>query len=190
MSIFLALIHHPVLNRHGEVVATAVTNVDLHDIARAGRTYGVEKFFVVTPIALQQKLVGRVVSHWTEGRGSQKNSARVEAFALVELVDDLARARARTEELAGEAPRVVVTGAGLEGDVLSWREARRLIAESDPPLLILFGTGHGLTPEVIEGADVKLPPIVGPPGAGGFNHLSVRAAAAIMLDRLLGEEVR
>jgi tRNA (guanine37-N1)-methyltransferase len=55
--------------------------------------------------------------------------------------------------------------------------------ESARPWLILFGTGHGLAAEVLERADVALPPI----RPGVYNHLSVRAAAAITLDRLFGD---
>ena len=56
-------------------------------------------------------------------------------------------------------------------------------------MIVLFGTGWGLTPEVLEGVDALLPPIDRAPGVGvgdAYNHLSVRAACAITLDRLLG----
>jgi len=187
VSIFLALIHHPVLNRLGEISTTAVTNVDIHDIARAGRTYGVERFFLVTPIALQQELVGRVVRHWTEGAGTKRNTSRVEAFGRVEVASDIAAVKARVEELDGVPPEMVVTGAGLREGITPYAEMRRSIAETDPTLVLLFGTGHGLAPQVIGEADLRLPAIDGPARAGGFNHLSVRAAAVIVLDRLLGE---
>jgi hypothetical protein len=48
--------------------------------------------------------------------------------------------------------------------------------------LIVLGTGWGLAPEVMERADVILEPVLGPTD---YNHLSVRSAAAIILDRLL-----
>ncbi len=186
MGIFLGLIHHPVLNRHGEISTTAVTNVDMHDIARASRTYGVEAFFLVTPIALQQELMGRVVRHWTDGAGAARNPHRAQAFDLIEIVADLAAMRSRVEALAGVPPQVVVTGAGLREGVVPYAEMRRRIAESDQALVLLFGTGHGLAPEVIDSADIKLPAIDSPENAGGYNHLSVRSAAVIVLDRLLG----
>ncbi len=44
MDIYIGLVHHPVRNRHGETVATAVTNLDIHDIARAARTYGIRGY--------------------------------------------------------------------------------------------------------------------------------------------------
>ena len=191
MSIFLALIHHPVLNRLGEVSTTAVTNVDIHDLARSGRTYGVERFFVVTPIALQQELIGRVIRHWQTGGGGKRNASRSEAFARAEVAHDLATAVSRVQEITGQRPDVVVTGAQLRKDTISFRELRERLAAEDTarpgrPVLVLFGTGHGLAPEVVEQADLRLPAIDGPEGAGGYNHLPVRAAAAIVLDRLAG----
>ncbi|MCP4687771.1 MAG: RNA methyltransferase, partial [Desulfobacterales bacterium] len=34
-NLHLALLHYPVVNKNGEPVASAVTNLDLHDISRA-----------------------------------------------------------------------------------------------------------------------------------------------------------
>ena len=188
MGIFLALLHHPVLNRLGEVSTTAVTNVDVHDLSRSGRTYGAQRFFVVTPIALQQELIGRVVRHWTNGGGGARNASRSEAFAIAEVVPDLATAVRRVEEIAGQSPLIVTTGAKLREETTSYEEVRQRLGQSEPPLLVLFGTGHGLAPEVVEQSDFRLPAIDGPEGPEGYNHLPVRAAAAIVLDRLLGAE--
>ena len=47
----------------------------------------------------------------------------------------------------------------------------------------MLGTGWGLTDEIMSMADVTLEPILGPTD---YNHLSVRSAAAIILDRLRG----
>lgn len=189
MSIFLGLIHHPVLNRIGEIGSTAVTNVDLHDLARAGRSFGVAKFFVVTPITLQQELVGTMVKHWAEGAGGKRIPTRALAFQRIEVVDDVATALDMAEAVDGVRPKLAVTGAGLREEVMPWAEARRSIWEAapgDPGMMLLLGTGWGLAPEIIEQADIRLPAIDGPPWAGGYNHLSVRAAGVIVLDRLLG----
>jgi hypothetical protein len=59
---------------------------------------------------------------------------------------------------------------------------RRLLEDRGTPFLILFGTGWGLTQEVKDSSDYVLVPIEGK----GYNHLSVRSAVAIILDRLLG----
>ena len=40
MNTWVALAHHPVLDKDGRIVTTAVTNLDVHDIARAARTFG------------------------------------------------------------------------------------------------------------------------------------------------------
>jgi hypothetical protein len=175
-----------VLNRHGDVSTTAVTNVDLHDLARAGRTFGVERFFVVTPITLQQELVGRVIHHWTLGTGAARNCSRAQAFGRVEVVADLDTVMNRIDELKGQRPILTVSGAGLHTGTTPYSEVRGLIETNDRPLLFLLGTGHGLAPAVMEQADIRLPAIVGPEEAEGYNHLSVRSAAVIILDRLRG----
>ncbi len=186
MSIFLGLLHYPVLNRLGEVSATAVTNVDVHDLSRAARTYGVQKFFVVTPIDLQQMLVSRVVRHWTDGPGAKRLPTRAEAFRRAEVVASLDDAIEWIERETGHKPALVVTGAGLREGTMSFGEARTVFQESEKPTLLLFGTGHGMAPEVIERADIRLPAIESPQEIGGYNHLSVRAAVVVILDRLFG----
>jgi hypothetical protein len=64
-------------------------------------------------------------------------------------------------------------------------EGRALLTADGPPVLLVFGTGWGLAPEVHFQAARHLQPVV-PPRSRGYNHLSVRAAAAIIFDRLLG----
>ncbi len=186
MSIFLALLHHPVLNRNGELLTTAVTNVDMHDISRLSRTYGLQRFFVITPIELQQELCNRVIRHWAVGPGGQRNRYRSAAFQVTEVQADLDSAVHRVEELTGKQPRLVATGAQLVEKVTPYDKAGRLFLESEIPTLILLGTGWGIAPEVIKRADILLPAIVGPEGIDGYNHLSVRSAASIIMDRLFG----
>ena len=55
-SVDLALIHYPVINKNREIIGSAVTNLDLHDIARAARTFGANGLYVVTPYRDQQIL--------------------------------------------------------------------------------------------------------------------------------------
>ncbi len=188
MGIFLALVHHPVLTRTGTVGTTAVTNVDLHDLARAGRTYGIERFFVVTPIALQLELIGRVIRHWTEGAGGTRVPARKKAFSIAEASPSLDHTVERIRERTGEEPVIAVTGAGLSRDTVPFNEAGTRYRNSTTPLLVLFGTGHGLAPEVMQRAHLRLPAISGS-APDGYNHLSVRAAAVVIMDRLLGDTV-
>jgi len=181
-AVSLALIHHPVVNKNGEVIGSAVTNLDLHDIARAAKTYGAERYYIVTPFAEQQELVKEIVEHWQTGYGASYNPARKNALAMVRIACSLAET---IDELAihyGQAPLVVTTSARAQERSLSYAALRTKI-DSGLPVLLLFGTAHGLAPEIMARADAVLPPIQ---GAGTYNHLSVRSAASIILDRLLG----
>ena len=182
-NVYLALIHHPVYNKNSEVIASAVSNLDLHDISRAAKTYGVQAFYIVTPLADQGELVERIVSHWTEGVGARYNPHRSEALRLIKVAVSLDAVR---HEIAGngqEEPVTVVTDARPHPRNISY-DALADMLKSERPYLILFGTGWGLTREFIDKADYVLAPIM---GHTGYNHLSVRSAAAIILDRLLGD---
>ena len=55
-NLAIALLHHPVYNKLHEVVTTALTNLDLHDIARSSRTFGLDRFYIVTPSLDQRPL--------------------------------------------------------------------------------------------------------------------------------------
>lgn len=176
----VALVHAPVIDRRGDLVTTAVTNLDLHDIARSARTYGVERFYVVTPALEQQRLVERILQHWRQGFGASYNPDRGEALATVRIVDNLEAALTDWScATAGEA-QPLLTGARRE-DGISFAAARQLISEQ--PVLLVLGTGWGLAPELFARGWRVLEPLR---GTGDYNHLSVRAAAAIMFDRLLG----
>jgi hypothetical protein len=180
----VALVHHPVYDKHHRVVATALTNLDLHDIARSSRTYGVETFFIVHPVAAQRALAERIAAHWTGAEGTEKNDFRRQAIELVAVVPDLAAATAQLAARHGAPPLVVATAAraGVTSKAVAFHELRA-ITQTRSALLVL-GTGWGLTDELLDGCDLRLPPIR---GAGTYNHLSVRSACAIMLDRLYGD---
>src|SRR5437016_4938606 len=85
---WVALLHHPVYDRHHEVVSTALTNLDLHDIARSSRTYGLGGFFIVHPVAAQRQLAERIAGHWL-AEGAEINDFRREAIARLTVVADL-----------------------------------------------------------------------------------------------------
>lgn len=178
----IALVHYPVTNKNGDVVASAVTSLDLHDLSRAAMTYGVHRFFVVTPLEDQHQLVARIVRHWVQGNGARYNPKRKEAFGLMRVAESLEAVIQAIAAEQSEPPRTVVTCARRQGESVSFRHLRRQLADGRPTLL-MFGTGWGLAPEVFTAADVVLEPICGPVA---YNHLSVRAAAAIVLDRLVG----
>ncbi len=182
-ELHLALIHYPVVNRNGETIGSAVTNLDLHDIARAARTYGVTTYWVVTPDEQQRELADKITGHWTRGYGGRVNPDRAEALSLVRICGDLAEVLAEMDRAAGDPPLVVATSAaGRKQGKISFAGLRSEL-DSGRRVLILLGTAWGLAPEIMERVDLVLPPLK---GVGGFNHLSVRSAASIILDRLRG----
>lgn len=180
-GIDIVLVHHPVVNTLGDIIGSAVTNLDLHDIARAAKTYGVDNYYIVTPYEDQQFLVQEILEHWKTGHGASRNPARKEALELVHLADSLDTVIEQVTEQRGARPMLLTTSARMQEKTLSYNEVRAKIIEQEP-MLILFGTAHGLAPQVMEMTDYSLPPVG---GNTGYNHLSVRSAVSIILDRLL-----
>ncbi|HEV2667210.1 MAG TPA: RNA methyltransferase, partial [Blastocatellia bacterium] len=181
--VYVALLHYPVYDKNGQVVTTAVTNMDIHDIARSGRTYGVRGFFVVTPVKSLQRLASKIIEHWQVGYGSEYNVTRKEALSLTRICDTLDDAVIAIERDTGEKPVMVATSARAAENRTSFEALRDMLNRETCPFLILFGTGWGLTEAIFSQSDYVLDPIA---GGGDYNHLSVRSAAAIVLDRLLG----
>lgn len=181
--LYVALLHHPVYDKHGEIVATSVTNMDVHDLARIGKTYGVAGLFIATPVRALRMLAEKIIEHWEKGYGAQYNETRREALALVAVVPDLDATILEIERRTGEPPVLIASSARPGGTRVTFAEMRERLAASGAPHLLLLGTGWGLAAEITERADLFLEPIR---GIGDYNHLPVRAAAAIMLDRLFG----
>lgn len=179
----VALVHYPTVNKEGRVVTTSVTNFDIHDIARASRTFGVDRYFIVTPVELQQQFTRRILRYWREGQGAVYNPTRGQALADVEVVGDLAEAADVLERDWGAPPVWVATSARRYPNTLTCPELRARLETGNEHFCLVFGTGWGLHPQVIDEADFILEPINGP---GDWNHLSVRSAVSIYLDRLRG----
>jgi hypothetical protein len=178
----VALVHHPVLDGQGAIVTTAVTNLDVHDLARSARTYGCSDYWVAHPIAAQRELVERILTHWTDGSSGKRIPDRREALRVLRVVDSLGAA---FDALGGrDRIEVWVTAARSLGPSLTFADARARMEGEGKPVLVVFGTGWGLAPSVIREADALLEPIHAE--RGDYNHLSVRSACAITLDRLLG----
>lgn len=178
-KVYIALIHYPVYNKKKDVVTTCITGFDLHDIARSALTFGVSKYFVVNPLPSQIKFAERIVGCWREEKSFTHNWTRAEAFKLIEL-------RANVNDVIRELknPIVVATSAkGKKGERVSYGALKSTIKKSKRPFLLLFGTGWGMTEDILSQADYILDPIN---GKGKYNHLSVRSAVAIVLDRLFG----
>jgi hypothetical protein len=182
VSVAIALLHYPVLDGQGATVTTAVTNLDVHDLSRSARTYGCTDYFLAHPIAAQRELVERIRMHWIEGSSGRRIPDRREALGVLRVVSCLDDAIAA---LGGRAAvDIWATAARDLGRTLSFAEARARVEQGVRPILLVFGTGWGLSRSVVDKADALLEPIAASRGA--YNHLSVRAACAIALDRLLG----
>ena len=185
-KVYIALLHYPVYNKNGETVSSAVTNLDIHDIARLAKTYDLSGYFIVTPDIQQQELTAKICGHWLEGYGASYNYDRGSALKLVKVSSDLDEAVREIEERDGRIPLIAATSASLDASfkekIISISEAANSIKNEDISILILLGTGWGLAKEILERADVILSPVL---GKGTYNHLSVRSAAAIIVDRLL-----
>jgi len=182
-NLAIALIHYPVYNKRREVVTTALTNLDLHDIARSARTYGLERFYIITPSVEQRDLAKRITEHWQIGWGAAYNPDRKEALDIVRVCETLEIAVNDFQSGFDNRVKSVITGAAERPGNIGFTELQQLLAKQDDPYLLLLGTGWGISEECFAKADYILKPIA---GTGSYNHLSVRSAAAIMLDRLRG----
>jgi len=191
VPVYVALLHTPVVNRRGAIVTTAVTNMDIHDISRSARTFGVKGYFLVTPIEDQHELVGRILGHWRADRSREYHPDRFEAVSLVRLARSFEEVKTAIRSVHGQDPEVVLTDARALPNSISYAEYRRELearsAEAGRPVVLVFGTGWGVSDVFYPEVHRILAPVYGSEGAEGYNHLSVRAAVAIILDRLFGQ---
>ena len=183
LNLYIALVHHPVLNKFGEIVTTSITNLDIHDIARSAITYDVTKYYLINPLESQKLFVDRVLKFWNSNIAKKYNNDRVNALSVVDYAYSLENCIQKIKKQEKSHPIVITTTANemkgqVDFDFIAKIDEKRTI-------LLLFGTGNGLTDEIHSRADFILKPIK---GLGNFNHLSVRSAVAIILDRLTSEK--
>ncbi len=181
-NVYIALVHYPVYNTRLEIVSTAFKSMDVHDISRDATAYGVKKFFLVNPVVEQRRLAQILKDHWISGAGKNFNETKSEAFKVVSITASLEEVVRSIEHAEGKKPKLVATDARFFGEMTGYRGLRKEIFRNEDSFLILFGTGWGLSEEIMRRSDYVLKPIS---GYREFNHLSVRSAAAIVLDRLL-----
>ena len=181
--LYIVLLHYPVYNKEGQIVTTAIANMDIHDIARLTKTYAANGFYIVNPISEQRNLAQQIIDHWKKGYGATFNKFRQAAFELTKIENSLLDVLTDISHETGYAPKIVVTGANFSGDLLKFAELRERLNNDHMPYLLVFGTGSGIAAEVVNMADYRLEPIR---GNGNYNHLAVRSAVAIVLDRVSG----
>jgi len=176
-NISVALVHYPVYNKKKEIVASSITNLDIHDIARCARTYGLKKYYVIHPQLSQREFASDMISFWKEGYGKEYNEDRRIAVEIVEIVKDLKE----IESKFGKHKLIVTTAQERNEGIDIHSLAQEISSNPEENYLLLFGTGWGMSEEIFQLADYTLKPLT---GAGDYNHLSVRSAAAIIIDRL------
>jgi tRNA (guanine37-N1)-methyltransferase len=173
--LYVGLLHWPCLDRHGKEVATSITNLDLHDCARVCLTYGIITLYIVHPSQSQLSFAQKIMDHWKKGFGGLYNPYRKRAFELIRLVEHFEEIKRQTGAL------MVGTSAKRTEGCISWKEARDLAGKRD--VCLVFGTGSGLSPRMLSRLDAVIEPI---DGKEDFNHLSVRSAVSIAVDRIAG----
>lgn len=180
----IGLVHHPILDREKKTVATNVTNFDIHDIARASTVYGVERYYIIHPMKEQLMFVERVLDHWRVGQGAKYNPYRRTALNPVHTAESFAKAFADWN--VPEAITIATHARPVPGTKsYSFSDLKQLLHEQKKPCFLLFGTGFGMTEELMASCTGVLESIRGAPPAD-YRHLSVRSAVSICLDRLMG----
>ncbi len=113
----------------------------------------------------------------------EADQPRRQAMELVRVVDSLAAAVEQISQEHGVAPLLAATAARRADNPVTWQRWAKDCQDETRPVVLLFGTGWGLTEPVFDQARIRLAPLWGPTS---YNHLSVRSAVAIALDRLFG----
>lgn len=183
-DLYVGLVHYPIYNKRMHIIASAVTNFDIHDISRTCRTYDVRRYYIIHPLDVQRDIIKKIIGYWQDGYGRTYNPDRSNALDIVCWQADIEAAAADIEAQTGKRPYIVTTDARIYPNTVSYGFMRKQLQEGDRPILLLFGTGFGIEAETMSKFDYILEPIY---GACDYNHLCVRSAAAIILDRLAGE---
>ena len=184
-KIYLGLVHYPIKNKRNELVTTSVTNLDIHDISRSVKTFGLEKYFIITPLERQQNLVNKILGHWGEDKSSDYNPDRSDALSSTFVKESIESCIQEIEKETGKKPIIALTGANFERFDGTTKDLAQKIKIDKSPCFLLFGTGWGLHNDALKLGDFMLEPIYG--SKNGYNHLSVRSAVAIYLNHLCND---
>ncbi len=183
-KVYMALLHYPMYNKQKDIITTSITNLDLHDMARVAKTYDLNGFFIVHPAENQHSLIKEIVAYWQEGYGGTYNPDRKEAFDLLNVAKTLDEVEKSIESETNQIPIKIATDAKVHTNTVTYQELKHKIFHHEEAILLLFGTGWGIAEEVMSNCAYILEPIE---RARTYNHLSVRSAVSIIIDRLLGE---
>jgi hypothetical protein len=185
-NIYLGLVHYPVYDRNMRTVTTSVTNLDIHDISRSCLSFGVKKYFLITPIESQHQIIRRILSFWKTEEAKSYNPDRNVALQVIEICNSIDLAKKWIKNQEGSDPLVITTTARAQENQICFSDFSN-VYQKNRPILLLFGTGNGLVNEIHDQADFILEPIF---GVSEYNHLSVRSAVAIILDRISSVEYK
>ncbi|MBY0353578.1 hypothetical protein K2W90_04410 [Candidatus Babeliales bacterium] len=181
---YVAIMHTQIMLKGGMVGQSSVASLDIHDVARTARTYDVENFFIVCPLRDQQQIIGTFLEFWYSDKGQEYNKGRSDAVQRIKPVNELTEVLAFIEEKEGKKPLIITTSARHYDQIPTIDYySQSEVWQQERPVLLIFGTGQGLAPEVLEQSDYLLLPVQ---GMCDYNHLSVRSAVSIILDRWLG----
>ena len=88
-ELYVGLVHYPIYNKRMDVIASAVTNFDIHDIARTCRTYDVKQYYLIHPKEAQKQMIHKILHYWQEGYGKVYNPDRADALERVHWLEDI-----------------------------------------------------------------------------------------------------
>ena len=182
MNLHVVLLHDEMLDKQGDLVTTSLTMIDLHDIARSCCTYAIKTFYIAHPSPSLRKLARTLKNHWDVGYGATYNPNRKEALDNAVIVDSIDEMIHHIEQKHGCFPKLIATSAHQGEGRMSFNDCSEMMKKnSDQHYVLMLGTGWGMSEQLLSRTDYFLEPINGPTE---YNHLSVRSALAIMLDRL------
>ena len=182
---YIGLVHYPVYNKSGETITSGITNLDIHDISRSAMTYDIKSFFLIHPNERQKEIYEKILSFWKTEIAQFYNQHRVDALQIINFAKSINDTVNMIKKQENSYPIIITTTAKTRDNQISFIDVKKLIYSANRPVLLLFGTGNGLHEETHAIADFVLTPIN---GKAKYNHLSVRSAVAIVLDRLLSDE--
>ncbi len=181
---YVAIMHTQINIKGGRVGESSIASLDIHDIARSSKTYGMKNFFIVTPLKDQQEIMKSFLGFWHSIEGFEYNKSRYDAVKLVIPALSLQAVIESITQKEGKRPLLIATSAKQHGNaqVIDF-SSQSLVWGKERPVLFILGTGQGLADGVLDQSDFLLMPIQ---GLTDYNHLSVRSAAAVIFDRWLG----